>query len=151
MADYDELPLLNGMPVVLKDRAGALPFEFQFDGRTWRKPKDKKGNETDTWSLPYYVAAWLLKRDRDKVHTTTGTFEHRFGLVEPTDELVGELGDEVVITDPITLNPAHVEGWDVASSPMPRERVVYENITARDLQELRAMQRDRQGGALTSV
>lgn len=146
--EYDELPPLDTMPVVLKDRAGAdVPFEFVCDNRTWRKPlKDKSGKPTDLWSLPQYLAAWLLKRDRDKVHVKGGGYEHRFGLAEPTDELVAELGDEVLNTDAITINSEIAEGWDVANSPMPRNRVVYETMNAKDVRELSAMLRERQGG-----
>lgn len=151
MADYDELPPLNAMPVMLKDRAGALPFEFQFDGHTWRKPRDKKGQETDVWSLPHYAAAWLLKRDRDRVHTKAGAFEHRFGLIEPDDELIAELGDEAMNTDPIEINVAHVEGWDVANSPLPRKKTEYIVLDGTTLNDIRRLQRDRQGGALTSA
>ncbi|HYE59342.1 MAG TPA: hypothetical protein VD948_12595 [Rhodothermales bacterium] len=127
--------------VLLTDRAGEERYEFAFDGRRWVKPQGRT-----QWSLPRYVACWLMKRDRDKVWTTDGEYTHRFGLAEPTDDLVGELGSSVLITDPITIDTNAIEGWNTGSAERqgPGTQV---RLTGAALREVRMAQRERLGGA----
>lgn len=127
--------------VPLVDRAGDIGFEFHFDGRAYVKPKGKT-----VWNLPAHVAVWLLKQDRAKVWTTDGEYTHRFGLAEPTDDLVGRLGSAVIITDPLTIDTAAIEGWDTRGTERtgPGTQI---RLTGPALREAKMAQRERLGGA----
>lgn len=136
--EFIDTTQVDHTPVLLTDRAGEGRYEVRFDGRAWVKPQGKT-----TWSLPSYVAVWLLKGDRGKVWTTDGQFVHRFGLAEPTDDLVGKLGHAVIITDPITIDTAAIEGWSLDGAE-PRHGPGTE---VRQVRGARMAQRDHLGGA----
>lgn len=141
LMEFVDTTQVDHTPVTLADRAGEARFEFTFDGRTWVKPQGKT-----TWNLPAYVATWLLKGDRCKVWTTEGEFTHRFGLSEPTDELVGKLGHAVMVTDPITIDTSAIEGWDTrgAERTGPGTQI---RLQGAALREAKMAQRERLGGA----
>lgn len=138
MEFIDTAASIDHTPVLLTDRAGDGRYEFLFDGRAWVKPQGKT-----QWSLPSYVAVWLLKGDRCKVWTTDKQFVHRFGLAEPTDELVGRLGHAVIITDPITPDPNVIERWSLKGAE-PRSGP---GTQIRQVRGAQMAQREHLGGA----
>lgn len=129
--------------VLLTDRAGAAPFEFVFDGRTWVKPHGKT-----QWALPAWVAARLLTGDRGKVWTTDGEFTYRFGLAEPDDDLMARhrLSQAVILTDPITIDPEAIEGWSKDGAERTGPGTVT-RLSGQALRETQRAQRERIGGA----
>lgn len=145
---YEELPLPDATPVKLLDRVvGAPAYERYFDGA----PRVAKKQGQIEMLLPRNVAIWLLQRDRDKVWAMDGGYVHRFALVEPDEEVIARCGRDILDADPIDLDPAMKEGWNVNDSPTPRREVVYSNLTGRDLADARRLLNERLAGAASFV
>ena len=145
--EYDELPQPDMTPVRLLDRVdGAPAYERHFDGA----PRIAKKAGQVELLLPRSTAIWLFQRDRDKVWTTAGTYEHRFALLEPDEEITARCGD-VLTADPIQIDPAMKEGWDTTTSPLPRREVAYTNLSGRDLAEVRRVLNERLAGSTSFV
>lgn len=147
MAD-DELPPPDVTPVRLLDRLkGAPAFEKHFNG----VPLMKKAGK-DELILPRHVAIWLLQHDRDKVWAKDQGFVHRFALVDHEDtEVIARCGRDVLDHDPIELDPAMQEGWDVTKSSLPRREIAYTNLSGRDLADARRLLNERMAGAAAFV
>jgi hypothetical protein len=141
-------------PIVLVDRTGDgfKGIEYQFCGGRaigdWAKRTGANAAGQSLYSMPTWVAVWFLKGDKGKVWTTEGEFTYRFGLAEPTDELVGKLGHAVIITDPITIDTSALEGWDTRGTERtgPGTQI---RLTGAALREAKMAMRERIGGAPT--
>jgi len=66
-------------------------------------------------AVPQFFAEWVFQTDKERVHTKEGDFVSRFGLKNPPDELIEALGRECGDCNPIEIDTARVERWDVAS------------------------------------
>ncbi len=145
---YDELPQPDTTPVKLIDRVvGAPAYERHFNGG----PSIAKPAGEIELILPRSTAIWLLQRDRDKVHAKNAGYVHRFALLKHDDEIVARCGRAVLIADPIELDPAMREGWDVKSSPLPRREVAYTTLNARDLADVRRLMDERLAASTSFV
>jgi hypothetical protein len=137
---YDELPQPDMTPVKLIDRvSGAPAYERYFNGG----PSIAKDAGEIELILPRSTAIWLLQRDRDKVWAKGVGYVHRFALLKADEEIVARCGRDVLLSDPIDLDPAMREGWNTKESPFPRREVVYGELNAKDLAAVRQMLSER--------
>jgi hypothetical protein len=128
-------------PVVLVDRTTLGGYEFLFDGRPFVfKPGRMK------LTVGADVARHVFRHEHDKVWTTDGQYVHRLALEDAPGfdgiaaRLGQELGEEIVIQDPIEIDTRRAEGWDTRQSDRGRVAVVPLNTNPADF-------RDRQGAA----
>lgn len=92
--------------VTLVDRAGLGGVDIIYDGQII---KFEKGQVEKP--VPQILVEWLYRVDQQKVHTTDGEYVQRFGVKDPTEELIRNLG-EVPDCSPIEIDKSRVEGWD---------------------------------------
>lgn len=154
MADYEDLPTPDVTPVKLLDRVVGAPALTRPDGAAYHYDGHailKKAGKEEL-ILPRHVAIWFLQKDRDKVWTKDGQYVHRFALVDAEDtEVLNRCGSAVLDSDPIELDPARMEGWDITKSPLPRQGIAFTNLAGKDLAQVRALLNERVGGALAHV
>jgi hypothetical protein len=92
--------------VILIDRAGIGDCNIMFDGALYQF----KPGQTER-PVPVALVDWLFRVDQQRVHTTDGEYVQRFGLKDPSEELVARLGG-TPDSWPITIDNTRVEGWD---------------------------------------
>lgn len=104
MPEFNELDSLSF--VTLVDRTGG-PSEFVFDGKRFTFDA-KKAIRT----VPSYIAEWLFRQDKARVHTLGHGFTHRYGVQDGPEELLASLGEECLDCSPISIDLDRIEGWD---------------------------------------
>lgn len=93
--------------VTLVDRTGKGGCEIIHDGVRIGFPPGKPERP-----VPQFLVNWLFRVDQQKVHTTDGQFVQRFGVKEPSEEMVAQLGIECGDISPIEIDTNRAEGWD---------------------------------------
>jgi hypothetical protein len=112
--------------VTLVDRSMKGGCEFIYDGvRVVFKPGEMEK------PVPQFLAAWLFQTDKEKVHTTDGRFVNRFGMKNPTDEMLEQLGPDVANCDPIEIDHQRIERWDVEGYVPNRKPVHTVTVSPR--------------------
>lgn len=116
--------------VTLIDRTGQGAVEIIYDGV--RIPLPKGVTEK---AVPRFVAAWLFRVGQQMVWTADGRYVNRFGIKDPSDDLVAELGVEVGDISPITIDTQRSEGWDTSGVDRSAHTVVTLNLPPVPLRE----------------
>lgn len=96
--------------VILVDRAMRGGCEIVYDGV---RVVFKSGQIEKP--VPFGIAVWLFQTDKERVHTTSGEYVLRFGIKDPSDELLQALGPDCGNCDPIEIDTTRIERWDVES------------------------------------
>ena len=94
--------------VTLVDRTGRGGCEIVHDGVRIVFPPG-----TASRTVPLFLAAWLFGVDKDRVHTLDGDFVRRFGLKDPPESVLTDLGPDVADCTPITPDLGRIERWNV--------------------------------------
>ena len=108
--------------VTIIDRTGEKQ-EFKYDQRIYSFKKDQL-------VLPLDVATWLFRSGNHHVHTTTGEFVRRYGVVDAPEDWVTEMGVEVLDTTPLTRDRTRLEGWDAEGLDPLRTRATVVDLRA---------------------
>ena len=104
--------------VTLVDRAMKGGTEIIHDGvRVVFKPGEIER------PVPLFLATWLFQTDKERVHTTDGQYQRRFGLKDPPPEVLQELGPDVADCDPIEIDTSRIERWNVDAFVPDRGRI----------------------------
>ena len=105
----------------LLDRTGQGGAEIIADGQRIVFPRGEPHKVVSRT-----LVEWLFSVEQQKVWTTEGDFVQRFGVTDPSPDLVAQLGPEVADISPIEIDRGRIEGSD--TSGFDRERVRIQNI-----------------------
>jgi hypothetical protein len=122
--------------VTLVDRAMLGGCEIVYDGvRIVFKPGEIEK------AVPQGTAEFLFQTQKEQVPLTGGGFAMRFGIKDPSEDLIATLGGECGNCDPIEIDTARLERWDVEHYaqrggarkvvPVSRDPADYENLAQR--------------------
>ena len=96
--------------VILVHRAFTEAAEIIHDGvRVVFKPGEVEK------PVPQFLAEWLFQTDKETVAVKGGGRARRFGIKDPSDELLQALGAECSDCDPVEIDHGRLENWDVES------------------------------------
>lgn len=110
MAEGDAILPNMYSAVTLVDRAMLGGCEVVYDGVriVFKQGEMKK-------PVPQGVAEFLFQTQKEQVPLRGGGFSMRFGVEDPSDELIAALGPECGNCDPIEIDTERLERWDVES------------------------------------
>lgn len=112
--------------VTLVDRSMKGGCEIVHDGvRTVFKPGEIER------TVPKFLAQWLFQMDKERVHTTDGAFVRRFGIKDPSPDVLMELGPDAGDCDPIDMDTTRLERWNVEAYAPDRGRVQAVTVARR--------------------